>query len=149
MTPHIDEAALNFSPETLLLLNAILGIVMFGVALSLKLDDFAALARAPRKVLTGLVAQFLYLPAATFLLVLAVEPPPSIAMGLMLVAACPGGNVSNFYCYRAGGNTALSVTLTAIASLLAVLATPVNLAFWASLYEPSADRAGGPGSGGR
>lgn len=137
--PPIDEIALNFSPATLLLLNAILGLVTFGVALSLKVEDFAALARAPRKVLTGLMSQFLFLPAATFGLVAALAPPPSIAMGLMLVAACPGGNVSNFFCFRAGGNTALSVALTAISSLAAVLLTPVNLAFWAGLYGPTAE----------
>ncbi len=137
--PAIDAVTLNFSPATLLLLNAILGLVTFGVALSLKIEDFAALARAPRKVLTGLASQFLFLPAATFALVVALAPPPSIAMGLMLVAACPGGNVSNFLCFRAGGNTALSVALTAISSLLAVLVTPVNLAFWAGLYGPTAD----------
>ncbi|MWD29030.1 bile acid:sodium symporter family protein [Aquicoccus sp. SCR17] len=135
----IDEITLNFGPDSLLLLDAILAIVMFSIALDLKPGDFRIFLRQPRPVLTGLVSQFLLLPALTFLLVLALQPRPSIALGLILVAACPGGNISNFITHRAGGNTALSVSLTAFATVGAIVLTPFNIALWGSLYEPTAE----------
>jgi BASS family bile acid:Na+ symporter len=79
------------------------------------------------------------LPVLTFLLVLATQPQASVALGLMLVAACPGGNISNFITHRAGGNAALSVSMTAFATVGAILLTPLNIAFWGSLYGPSAE----------
>ncbi|MCY0147514.1 bile acid:sodium symporter family protein [Hoeflea sp. G2-23] len=133
----IDVIRLNFSPGSLLLLNAILSIVMFSIALDLKPVDFRALLRAPRALVTGLVSQFVVLPALTFLLLLATNPRPSIALGLVLVAACPGGNISNFITHRAGGNTALSVSMTGIATFVAIVLTPVNVAFWGNLYAPT------------
>ena len=133
----IDEVMLNFSPGSLQLLNAILAIVMFSIALDLRLSDFARLIKAPKPMLTGIVSQFLLLPALTFLLVLLTEPRPSIALGLILVAACPGGNISNFITHRAGGNAALSVSMTGVATLGAILLTPLNVAFWGSLYAPT------------
>lgn len=135
----IDDVLLNFSPSSLLALNAILAIVMFSIALDLRPADFARLARAPRPLLAGLASQFLVLPAVTFLLVLAAKPQASIALGLILVAACPGGNISNFITHRAGGNAALSVSMTAIATVGAILLTPFNIAFWGSLYAPTRD----------
>ncbi|MCB1360488.1 MAG: bile acid:sodium symporter family protein [Rhodobacter sp.] len=137
MTGDIDSVTLNFSPGSLLLLNAILAVVMFAIALDLKPDHFRALLRAPKPVIAGFLSQFLVLPAATYLLVLAVQPRPSIALGLILVAACPGGNISNFLTHRAGGNTALSVSLTAIATVGALALTPLNIALWGGLYAPT------------
>jgi len=87
--------------------------------------------------LTGLLSQFLVLPALTYGLILVMEPRASIALGLMLVAACPGGNISNFVTQRAGGNAALSVSLTGFATVGAILLTPLNLAFWGNLYAPT------------
>lgn len=133
----IDTVLLNFSPSSLVLLNAILAIVMFSIALDLKFEDFRALARAPKPVLTGLLSQFIVLPVLTFVLVLAMQPRASIALGLILVAACPGGNISNFITHRAGGNAALSVSMTAFATAGAILVTPLNIAFWGSLYGPT------------
>lgn len=135
----IDGITLNFGAGSLMLLNAILAIVMFAIALDLKPADFRAFLRAPRPVITGLLSQFLLLPALTFLMVLALQPRPSIALGLILVAACPGGNISNFITHRAGGNTALSVSLTAFATLGAIVLTPLNIALWGSLYGPTAE----------
>ena len=134
---EIDAVSLNFSPSSLMLLNAILAVVMFSIALDLRLADFTRLAKAPKPLLTGLVSQFLVLPALTFGLVVALNPPPSIALGLILVAACPGGNISNFITHRAGGNAALSVSLTAFSTVGAILLTPLNIAFWGSLYRPT------------
>lgn len=134
----IDSIVLNFSPASLTLLNAILAIVMFSIALDLKPDNFSRLLSQPRSLLAGVISQFLLLPAFTFVLVLIMSPRPSIALGMMLVAACPGGNISNFITHRAGGNAALSVSLTAFATVGAIIMTPFNTAFWASLYEPTA-----------
>lgn len=137
MQDDIDTVLLNFSPASLNLLNAILAIVMFSIALDLRPADFHALLKAPKPLLTGLFSQFIVLPVATFVFILFVEPRPSIALGLILVAACPGGNISNFITHRAGGNTALSVSMTAIATVAALVMTPFNIGFWGSLYAPT------------
>ncbi|MDX5384031.1 MAG: bile acid:sodium symporter family protein, partial [Rhodobacterales bacterium] len=102
----IDEVMLNFSPTSLQVLNAVLAVVMFSIAIDLKPADFKRLGRAPKPVLVGLLSQFLVLPALTYCLVLLTAPRPSIALGLILVAACPGGNISNFITHRARGNAA-------------------------------------------
>tara|TARA_R110000751_G_scaffold131275_1_gene233465 strand:+ start:53155 stop:54057 length:903 start_codon:yes stop_codon:yes gene_type:complete len=133
----IDGILLNFSPASLTLLNAILAVVMFSIALDLRLADFRTLSRAPKPLLVGLASQFIVLPVLTFLMILVLQPRASIALGLILVAACPGGNISNFITHRAGGNTALSVSLTAFATVAAVALTPFNIAFWSSLYGPT------------
>lgn len=134
---EIDLVRLNFNPQSLIALNVILGLVMFGVALDLRIADFRAMLTAGRPVLFGLVGQFLLLPALTFLLVLAIRPAPSIALGMMLVAACPGGNISNFLTHYARGNAALSISMTAVSTLAAIVMTPLNLSFWGSLYAPT------------
>jgi len=134
----IDSVKLNFSQDSLWVLNVCLAVIMFGVALDIKLEDFKKVFAAPKATLVGLGLQFILLPAATFLLVLIIEPAPSIALGMMLVAACPGGNISNFMSYHAKANTALSVSLTSIGTILAIFMTPLNLQVWASLYEPTA-----------
>ncbi|GHA45430.1 symporter [Amylibacter ulvae] len=134
----IDEAVLDFSAGSLTLLNAILAVVMFSIAIDLSPRDFQALAKRPKALIVGLVSQFVMLPALTFLLVLIMQPSASVALGLILVAACPGGNISNFITHRAGGNAALSVSMTAFATVGAIVLTPLNIAFWGSLYEPSA-----------
>jgi BASS family bile acid:Na+ symporter len=136
MTP-IDDVMLNFSPGSLMLLNGILAVVMFSIAIDLKPEDFRRLAQAPRPLIAGLFSQFVVLPVLTFGLVLLTNPQPSIALGLILVAACPGGNISNFITHRAGGNAALSVSMTAFATVGAIFLTPFNIAFWGSLYEPT------------
>jgi len=133
----IDAIRLNFSPGSLMLLNAILAIVMFSIALDLKPGDFRALVRTPKALLTGMVSQFVVLPVLTFGMLLVTNPQPSIALGLILVAACPGGNISNFITHRAGGNSALSVSMTGIATVAAIIMTPFNVAFWGNLYEPT------------
>ncbi|MGR3315942.1 bile acid:sodium symporter family protein [Roseovarius indicus] len=135
----IDEAVLEFSAGSLTLLNAILAVVMFSIAIDLKPQDFKALARAPKPLVVGLCSQFVVLPVLTFLMVLAVQPQASVALGLILVAACPGGNISNFITHRAGGNAALSVSMTGVATVGAIVLTPLNIAFWGSLYGPSAE----------
>jgi len=134
----IDQLQLNFNPESLRLLNVIIGLIMFGVALDLKVADFKRLAASPIPPLIGLIGQFILLPALSFLWTLVLQPPPSIALGMILIAACPGGNVSNFLTHLAKGNTALSVTLSAISTAVALVMTPVNLVFWGKLNAHTA-----------
>ncbi len=118
-------------------MNISLCFIMFGVALELTVRDFKNLVKNPKSTLGGVFSQFIFLPAITFVLVYFLDPAPSLALGMFMVAACPGGNISNFFSQLAGGNTALSVTMTAIATTLAMIATPLNFMFWASLYEPT------------
>ncbi len=134
----IDTVHINFDTRTLWVLNFALAFVMFGIALEISIVDFKQLLKKPKPILVGVFSQFLVLPAITFLLVLLLKPSPSIALGMFMVAACPGGNISNFISHLAKGNTALSVSLTAIATLLAIVMTPLNLQFWGSMYEPTA-----------
>jgi BASS family bile acid:Na+ symporter len=138
MNTQIDQLRINFDSEALWTMNLALALVMFGIALEIKPADFRQILRNPRAVLTGVSCQFLLLPALTFVLIWWWEPQPSFALGMILVASCPGGNVSNFMSHLCRGNTALSVSLTAIATLLAVVMTPLNLQGWGSLYGPSA-----------
>ena len=133
----IDDVVLNFSPTSLQILNAVLAIVMFSIAIDLTPGDFKRLLRAPKSLLVGLFSQFIVLPVVTFVMLLIAQPRPSIALGLIVVAACPGGNISNFITHRAGGNSALSVSMTAIATVGAIILTPVNIALWGNLYEPT------------
>ena len=133
----VDQVTLNFSEANLFYLNLSLGFIMFGVAINLRMEDFRAVLNAPKSALAGIISQFLLLPALTFLLILVIQPRPSFALGMMLVAACPGGNISNFMTAMARGNAALSVSLTAVSSSLAIFMTPINLTIWASMYEPT------------
>jgi BASS family bile acid:Na+ symporter len=133
----IDLVRLNFNPQTLLLLNVVLGFVMFGVSLELKAEDFKEALRTPRALVIGLLGHHLVFPAFTFLLVLALQPRPSIALGMILVSSCPAGNISNFLTHFAKGNTALSVSISTLSTLTAIVMTPVNIAFWGGLYAPA------------
>lgn len=131
----LDEIRLNFSGSNLHALNIALAFVMFGVALEIKIDHFKKLILNPKSALIGVFSQFLMLPFLTFLLTLALHDylTPTMALGMILVAACPGGNISNFISSLAKGNIALSVSLTAIATIGAIFFTPVNFAFWGKL----------------
>lgn len=123
----------------MLVLNVCLAFIMFGVALELKPENFTRLLRTPGPILVGLFAQFVLLPAFTCLLVFLISPPAGVALGMILVAACPGGNVSNFFSMKSMGNVELSVSITAISTVLCVFMTPFNLAFWSSFYPPASE----------
>ncbi|RLB51774.1 MAG: bile acid:sodium symporter family protein [Deltaproteobacteria bacterium] len=129
----IDQVHLSFDSKGLMLLNVILGLIMFGVALDLSAKDFRELAKRPIAPAVGLVAQFFVLPAVAFGLSRLLAPTPSIALGMILVASCPGGNVSNFITHFARGRTTTSVGMTAVSTLAAVVMTPLNFVFWGSL----------------
>lgn len=138
MEENLDSLKINFDTEGLWVLNITLAIIMFGVALGITIEDFKRLFRNPKILLTGIVSQFLLLPLVTFIFIKLIDPMPSIALGMMMVAACPGGNISNFMTQMAKGNSALSVSLTAVATLVSLVMTPFNLHFWGNLYAPTA-----------
>ncbi len=135
----IDQIRLNFNATGITIINAAIGLMMLGVALELKIDDFMRIVRSPKAPLIGLMAQFILLPAFTFLLVLIIKPHPSIALGMMLVAACPGGNLSNLLTYLSNGNSALSISMTAVSTVVAIFMTPFNLSL---LGQPESGHGG-------
>lgn len=128
-----DDVLLNFTPGTLTILNVVLALIMLGVALDVTLDDFRVVARRPRPMIIAIVAQLLVLPAVTFGLTFLLPVTPSMALGMILVACCPPGNISQVLTHRAGGNVALSVSMTAVSNLLYIFALPLSIAFWGSL----------------
>ena len=135
----LDSVRLNFSAESANVINIALFMMMFGVALDLKLAQFKELFKMPKQVLAGFLSQAIVLPAATFVLVLILGKniTEGVALGMILVAACPGGNISNFITSYAKGNVALAVSLTALSTILAVFFTPFNFTFWGNLYVNS------------
>ena len=137
----IDSVRLNFSEGGLLFMNITLAVIMFGVALEIKIQHFKNILNYPKSFVLGFGAQFIILPALTFLLVILIRPPASVAMGMILIAACPGGNVSNFISSLSKANVALSVSLTAAATLSATLLTPINYAVYGNLFVKYSERA--------
>lgn len=133
----LDTVRLNFSQGDLLLLNLALALIMYGVSLDLRWTDFKYLLQHPKAFFLGVFSQFFVLPLLTWVIISLLNPPPSVALGMFLVAACPGGNVSNFLTNLAKGNTALSVSLTAFSSVSAIFLTPLNFAIWAGFYAPT------------
>jgi len=132
----LDHIRLNFSPESLHMLNIALAFIMFGVALEIRIDHFKKLLSEPKSAIIGFASQFIALPFVTFLLTVLLRNylTPSMALGMILVAACPGGNISNFITSLSKGNVALSVSLTAIATISAVFLTPFNFALWGGWF---------------
>lgn len=137
MSP-IDQVDLAFNPTTLWVLNIILGLVLFGVALDLKVEHFWALVKNPRAPLVGLICQFVILPAIAFGLIQLLPVTPSMALGMLLVAACPGGNISNFITHLAKGNTEVSVGMTLVSTVAAMVTTPLNLSLWGGMNPETA-----------
>lgn len=132
----LDSIRLNFSPEGLTLLNVSLAIIMFGVALELKVEHFRALYRNPKPAIVGLLSQLVVLPVITLIAVILLRQflTPTIALGMIMVAACPGGNISNYFNSLAKSNVALAISLTGISTVLAVVSTPFNFAFYGNIY---------------
>lgn len=134
----LDAFALELGRASEVGLALSLAVMMFAVALALKPSSFAFLRTEPRAFLVGLGTQLLGLPILTLVICFLVAPPPSVALGMILISCCPGGNVSNMLVLLARGNIALSVSLTATSSLAAAFVTPIAVLFWSSLYPPTA-----------
>jgi bile acid:Na+ symporter, BASS family len=130
---ELDAVRLNFSPGSLIALDVILAFVLFGVALDMRVADFKGILTSPRGTLIGLLAHSVLLPAVAFALTMVLQPTPSIALGMILVASCPSGNISTFLVNFGRGNTALSVTIAAFSMLSSIIFTPFNLSFWGEL----------------
>lgn len=129
----LDDVKVNLDTSLLLALNLVIAFNMFLVSLSLRVGDFKQIANNPKSAAVGLLSQFVMLPLFTFLFTLLVPMQPSIALALIMAASCPGGNLSNVFTFLAKGNLALSVSLTAVGFPIAMLATPLNFGFYASL----------------
>ena len=133
----LNGITINFGEGGMLIVNIILAFVMFGVALGIKLSTFKEVFTSPKSVIVGVFLQWIGLPAITFLIALALNRliTPMIALGMILVASCPGGNISNFISSLSKGNIELSVSMTAITTAFAPFITPLNFFFWGSLYS--------------
>jgi len=133
----LDSIRINFSPTGMHAINIVLCFVMFGVALGVKVSHFKNLIKNPKLAVTGLFSQLIGLPLITFLLIIIFNKylTPTVCMGMILVASCPGGNISNFITSYSKGNTELAVGLTATETLFAPLTTPFNFALWGTLYN--------------
>jgi len=124
------------------LLPIALGLIMLGLGLSLTTDDFARVARHPKAVAIALVCQILVLPVICFGLVQLFGLPPVLAVGMMLLAASPGGTTANLYSHLFRGDVALNISLTAINSVLAVFTLPIVVNLSIAFFSPAGDRVG-------
>ena len=142
---QLDTLSINFNRTGNWLLMLFMAVVMYGVALGLRPQFFRGVFNRPRSLFIGLASQWVVLPLITFLLCVLFHGlvPPMVAMGLILVASCPGGAVSNFMTSYAKGNAELSVLMSTITTLGAPIFTPINYAIWGGLYAKYMDSAAG------
>ncbi len=133
----LNAVSINFGQGGMTIVNFILAFVMFGVALGIKPQTFKDVFKNPKSVIVGIILQWVGLPAVTFAIALALSPwiTPMIALGMILVASCPGGNISNFISSLSKGNIELSISMTAVTTAFAPLVTPFNFFLWGSLYS--------------
>ena len=139
----IDRISVTLNAGGMNTINIVLAFVMFGVALGIKPRIFIDVFKQPKSVLVGMACQLVLLPAFTFLLAYLMGGfiSPMMGLGMILVASCPGGNISNFMSSLSKANIELSVSLTAISTALAVVMTPANFYLWGSLYLRTAQVA--------
>lgn len=130
----VDAIRIAFDESALTTLKIVIGLILFGIALDTRLADFRLALARPKPVAIAIVGQFLLLPAITFVLTLILGVRGSVALGMILVACCPPGNVSNILTHRAKGDVALGVSMTAIGNVLTIFLLPLNFAFWGGLH---------------
>ena len=142
---QLDTLSINFNRTGNWLLMLFMAVVMYGVALGLRPQFFRGVFNRPRSMFIGLVCQWIVLPLVTYLLCVLFHNfiPPMVAMGLILVASCPGGAVSNFMTSYAKGNAELSVLMSTLTTLGAPIFTPINYAIWGGLYVKYMDASAG------
>ncbi len=131
---QLNTVQLNFNQNSLNMMNIAIAFIMFGVAMGIRPKHFRDIAMNPKPAVVGVISQYILLPALTCLLVLVINPSVPVAMGMILVASCPGGNVSNMISALSKSNVALSVSLTATTTVLSLFMTPLNFAYWGGLY---------------
>ena len=134
---QLDAIKVNMNEAGMNAINIVLAFVMFGVALGIKPRTFIDVFKNPKSVVLGIICQLFLLPALTFLLTITFDGwiSPMIALGMILVASCPGGNISNFISSLSKGNVELSISMTAVTTAFAPLVTPFNFFLWGSLYS--------------
>ncbi len=138
----IDAIKVNMNAGGMNIINIVLAFVMFGVALDIKPRTFLDILQNPKSIILGIICQLVLLPALTFLMTILLNDwiSPMIALGMILVAACPGGNISNFITSLSRGNTELSVSLTAFNTAVCIFTTPLNFSFWGRMYLNFAEK---------
>lgn len=134
----VDALRIHFNPDQMFILNIAMAFLMFAVALDVRVSDFRQVVNYPKSVAVGLLAQYLIFPVFTLGIIHLFQPPPSVALGMVLVSGCPSGNMTNFLVHFARANVALSVTLNAIIILTATVVTPAGFFFW-SKFVPGTD----------
>ena len=137
-TATLNELRIVLDPLGQVGVAIALMLIMFSIALGLRIKDFRFLLQRRGLFFGGVATQIIGLPLITLGLVNLISPPASIALGMFVVACCPGGAVSNLFTYLARGNIAYSVSLTAVSSALAAILTPLSILFWSRAYEPTA-----------
>ena len=139
---HLDAIKVNMNEAGMNAINIVLAFVMFGVALGIKPKTFVDIFKKPQSIFLGVICQLVLLPALTFLLTITFKNwiSPMIALGMILVASCPGGNISNFITSLSRGNTELSVSLTAFNTAACIFSTPLNFSFWGKMYLNFAEK---------
>ena len=132
----LDTETVVFSEAALDYVSVTLAVVMFGVALRLSIAGFKDVVLKPKAFVVSVLCQLLFLPLFTFLMCLSLSSviSQSVALGMILIAACPGGNTANFMCALARGNISLSVSMSAFSTLNCVIVTPFNFWMWGNLY---------------
>jgi len=135
--PSLDQVQINANSDGLIVLKICLAFILFSLAIDIKKEDFKTLYTNPKSVIIGCLSQIMILPFFTFLLILLIKPSASIAMGMLMVSACPCGNMSTYISYLAKGFIPLSITITTISTLLASVTTPFNFYLYASHYAPA------------
>ncbi|WP_402841010.1 bile acid:sodium symporter family protein [Microbacterium sp. GXS0129] len=138
MNPDVIDA-IQVAPGSLLALNVVLSLIMLGIALDTAPSDFRVVLTHPKPFIIAILAQLLLLPLVTFGLTFVLPVTDSMALGMILVACCPPGNISQVLTHRSGGNVALSVSMTAVGNVLYIFAMPLSIAFWGSLNPRTRD----------
>jgi BASS family bile acid:Na+ symporter len=136
---------MNYNNDYQIVLGLVLALMIFGVALELRFIAFKAVLQRPISVLAGLIGQTIFLPWITLLITLVLDLPAGIELGMLLVAASPGGNLSNIITHLGHGNTALSVSMTAVSSVFAIITLPLNFTLTANLNPVTREMISGTG----
>lgn len=135
----LDQLSIELPESLQLAVKIVVGLFLFGVALDTRAEDLREVVRRPGVMAVGLLAQYAVAPGLALLLTLALDVRGSVAIGMLLVACCPAGNLSNLLTHRARGDVALSISLTGLSNLAALVLTPVTFAFWCGLNPAAAD----------